>query len=384
MKSIYKTTSPEATMELGEQLAKHLEPGSVVLLFGDLGTGKTHFSKGVARGLEINETIKSPTFTYVNSYQITSEERLAESEELKQKSSPLHAHRSTLTALHHYDLYRLNPGDSSHSIGLEETLHDPTSIKLIEWADRLGDSLPQDYVRVDFKAGDVAHEICFEFHDSQVVPETLVEAFWKEWGTPMHVRDHCRQVMQVALQIGEAFVEQNILLNLILLQTAALLHDVARVCDFIDLDRSKFKEDVTEEKWERWLELRKIFSGQNHANIAFDFLSKLGYQKTAEIIRLHHSLTIIEEAEKFDHLETAIVYYADKRVKHDEIVSLAERFRDGRERYGDENDSAQKKLYAKVEKVCFELEKKLFEQVDLKPEDIQQVANLFDFNYPKT
>lgn len=357
-------------MELGSQLASRLKLGSVVLLYGDLGTGKTHFSKGLARGLGIEEIIKSPTFTYVNSYQITSGKGLAISGE--QERDLLVANHPPLTArLYHYDLYRLNPGDAFHSIGLDDTLNDPLAINLIEWADRLGENLPHEYIRVDFKAEADHHEIQIKFQEGEVISENLVETFWEEWLTPLHVRAHCKQVAKVAMQLGEAFIQKNILLDLNLLYTASLLHDMARVCDFKTMERANFQEEITEEKWEKWLKLRGQFSGQNHPDLAFQFLSERGYLKTAELIRLHNSLSILEEPEKFENLETALLYYSDKRVKHDEIVSLKERFRDGQERYGNHDDETQKDLYLEVEKNTFDLEKKLFEQIGLKPEEIQ-------------
>ena len=72
MKTIYKTRNPQQTIDLGIQLATRLIPGDSILLFGDLGSGKTHFVKGVAKGLGVNNTVKSPTFAYVNKYHLES------------------------------------------------------------------------------------------------------------------------------------------------------------------------------------------------------------------------------------------------------------------------------------------------------------------------
>ena len=75
LKAIYITKTPEETIELGKTLAYQLSGGDTVLLFGDLGTGKTHFTKGIASSLGITDKIKSPTFAYVNKYQIGSTRR---------------------------------------------------------------------------------------------------------------------------------------------------------------------------------------------------------------------------------------------------------------------------------------------------------------------
>ncbi|MDH5596567.1 MAG: tRNA (adenosine(37)-N6)-threonylcarbamoyltransferase complex ATPase subunit type 1 TsaE [Candidatus Peregrinibacteria bacterium] len=348
MKTVFKTRSPEETIELGIQLAARLKPGQAVLLFGELGAGKTHFTKGIAKGLGIDEMIKSPTFTYVNQYDLEGNLRF-----------------------YHYDLYRLNHGDEFFSIGLEDSLHNPHVINVIEWADRLAGLHPKEYVRVDFVGEVDHHEISFEFFDNGIAPEALVEKLWEDWTCPVHVRAHQKQVAKVALQIGRALNEKNILVDLNLLNTAALLHDMARVVDFLSLEKSKFDEEITDEKWSRWQDLRQQFKGMNHGDAAAGSLLEEGYNKTAEIIRLHRSTAILDEAEKFSLLEIAIVYYADKRVKHDEIVSLKERFHDGRERYGNHDNEEQKAIYLEVEKANEDLEKQLFSLINISPEDIK-------------
>ncbi|MBU0705959.1 tRNA (adenosine(37)-N6)-threonylcarbamoyltransferase complex ATPase subunit type 1 TsaE [Patescibacteria group bacterium] len=351
MKTIYQTKTPEKTIELGIQLAARLKPGATVLLFGDLGSGKTQFTKGIAKGLGISELIKSPTFTYVNKYDL--------------QTGP-----QTGPHFYHYDLYRLKHGEDYESIGLEETMHDDRSINVIEWADRMAGRHPATYIRVDFHSLADHHKIIFQFEDSEIVPDELVDKFWRDWVTPLHVRAHSKKVTDVCLQIGQALADKNILVNLSLLNTAGLLHDMARVCDFTELNRDKFHEEVTDDKWTKWLDLQKQFKGMNHADVACGALADDGYNKTAELVRLHNSLSILEEPEKFAYLEVAILFYADKRVKHDEIVSLAERFRDGRERHGKFDNLKTQTMFEEVEKRTFELEKQLFALISIKPEDI--------------
>ena len=335
-------------MELGMQLASRLKPGSTVLLFGDLGAGKTHFTKGIAKGLGITEIIKSPTFAYVNKYDL---------------AANLH--------FYHYDLYRLKQGDDFSSIGVEDTMHDPHSINIIEWADRLEGSFPKDHIRIDLKSGENHHEIAIKFEDSEIVDDELVEKYWDDFACPMHVRAHQKQVAKVGVQISQALLDANILVDINMVNTACLLHDMARVCDFKKLERESFPETITDDKWAKWLALREQFKGMNHGDIACGALLEDNYNKTAQLIRLHMSTSILSEPEKFSFLEIALVYYADKRVKHEEIVDLAERFRDGRERYGNDDNAEQKKLYENVESATFDLEKQLFSLIEIKPEDIK-------------
>jgi tRNA threonylcarbamoyladenosine biosynthesis protein TsaE len=108
----YLTTSPEATFELGRRFSTALEGGEVVLLSGDLGTGKTLFTKGLAAGLEIDEgDVTSPTFTLIN------------------------IHDGKLI-LYHVDLYRLDTVEWE-SLGLDEAIEDDDAVIVIEWGERL-------------------------------------------------------------------------------------------------------------------------------------------------------------------------------------------------------------------------------------------------------
>ncbi len=306
-----------------------------------------HDPVGFAKGLGIKGIIKSPTFAYVNKYEVQKD-----------------------INFYHYDLYRLEVGQDFESIGLEDTMHDIHSINVIEWADRMAGRCPKEYIRVDFRSLADHHEIVIKFEDSEIVPNELVDKFWEDWATPLHVRDHCKKVTELSLQIGQALVDKNILINLDMLNTAGLLHDMARVCDFQELDRNNFHEEITDEKWAKWVDLQKQFEGMHHADVACGALAEAGFNTTAELIRLHNSISILEEPEKLDYLEAAIIFYADKRVKHNEVVSLAERFRDGSERHGKFDNLKTRIMFEEVEKRTFELEKQLFSLIDLKPSQL--------------
>ncbi len=121
-----ETNSPFQTRALGQALGKRLYPGSVVALFGDLGSGKTCFSQGIALGLDVPKDIPvtSPTYTFINEYP------------------------GRLT-LYHMDLYRIkNPGDLDE-IGFYECV-EGHGASVIEWACRLHKNDLAGHVRVDF------------------------------------------------------------------------------------------------------------------------------------------------------------------------------------------------------------------------------------------
>lgn len=114
-----------ATKELGVVLARSLPPGTVILLEGDLGAGKTTLVQGIGQGLGISESIDSPTFTLINEY---FEGRIP---------------------LYHLDLYRLEPPEVAalHLESYWEGIETPLGIVAIEWAEKLRE-LPGQYLRI--------------------------------------------------------------------------------------------------------------------------------------------------------------------------------------------------------------------------------------------
>lgn len=114
----YITTDETETMELGQKMAGRLKKGDVLALIGDLGTGKTAFVKGLARGLSIHEPITSPTFTLVHSYE------------------------SPKMNLNHFDVYRISDEEELFEIGFEEYLY-AGELCVIEWADLIPNLLPE-------------------------------------------------------------------------------------------------------------------------------------------------------------------------------------------------------------------------------------------------
>ncbi|NIQ02643.1 MAG: tRNA (adenosine(37)-N6)-threonylcarbamoyltransferase complex ATPase subunit type 1 TsaE [Nitrospinaceae bacterium] len=107
------THSREETLALGEQLGKHLRPGDVLLLFGDLGSGKTTLTQGIAYGLGFPKTeyIRSPSFTLINEY-------------------------AGNLPIYHVDLYRIDSLEEIETLGLEEIFFG-AGVTLVEWPEKL-------------------------------------------------------------------------------------------------------------------------------------------------------------------------------------------------------------------------------------------------------
>ena len=125
----YLTHSPEETEQLGERLARLLKPGTVVAYTGDLGAGKTAFTRGLAKGLGVSDRVTSPTFTIVNEYE------------------------GGRLPLFHFDMYRLSSSDELYDIGWEDYLA-RGGVCAVEWSEIVRDALDADTIRVDLRRGE--------------------------------------------------------------------------------------------------------------------------------------------------------------------------------------------------------------------------------------
>lgn len=123
----YRTAGERETEELGERLGRRLSPGAVVAFTGDLGAGKTAFTRGLARGLGIPGRVTSPTFTIVNEYE------------------------GGRLPLFHFDLYRLGGSDELFDIGWEDYLR-RGGVCAVEWSEKVSDAL-EGCIRVDIRRG---------------------------------------------------------------------------------------------------------------------------------------------------------------------------------------------------------------------------------------
>jgi tRNA threonylcarbamoyladenosine biosynthesis protein TsaE len=126
------STSPEQTQGVGAALGALVRPGDVILLTGDLGAGKTQFTKGVARALGVSQAVTSPTFNLMHEY--TGVEGMT---------------------LRHFDLYRLEDAEELDDIDYFGLLEED-AVSVVEWGDRFPSALPLDYLLV-----------AIELHDEQ-------------------------------------------------------------------------------------------------------------------------------------------------------------------------------------------------------------------------
>lgn len=152
-----KTFSEKETSRTGEILGELLQGGELICLNGDLGTGKTAFTGGIAKALGISGYVTSPTFTLVNEY-------------------------NGRLCLYHFDVYRIADSEEMFEIGFEEYL-ESKGVIVIEWAARIKDILPDEFIRIDLhkelNEGTDIRRIELYFEGEKY--KGLKELFWRKY-----------------------------------------------------------------------------------------------------------------------------------------------------------------------------------------------------------
>lgn len=123
---IIESFKEEDTFEIGKGLGEEAGPGQVICLFGDLGTGKTVFTKGFAKGLGITTHVNSPTFTIL---QVYDEGRIP---------------------LYHFDVYRIDDVEEMYEVGFDDYIYGD-GVSLIEWANIIEEILPEDRITINIE-----------------------------------------------------------------------------------------------------------------------------------------------------------------------------------------------------------------------------------------
>ena len=118
----FVVTTVEETYKIGELIGALVNSGDIICLIGDLGTGKTHLTKGIAKGLGIEDHVTSPTFTIVNEY-------------------------TGRLKLYHFDVYRVNDPDEIEAIGFDEYIFSD-AVSIIEWANYIEELIPPNNLTI--------------------------------------------------------------------------------------------------------------------------------------------------------------------------------------------------------------------------------------------
>ena len=116
----FKTVTPEDMMNVGKKIGALLKGGDIVLLYGEMGSGKSTLVKGIAEALGVKETANSPTFTIMNVYD---------------------TNKDNIKKLVHVDTYRLKDQQDLEEVGINEYMNDKDCICIFEWPDKLGNMM---------------------------------------------------------------------------------------------------------------------------------------------------------------------------------------------------------------------------------------------------
>lgn len=136
-----KTRSAKETEILGEKLAKILKGNEIIALYGDLGAGKTHFTKGLCKGLDIYDGVSSPTFSMVNEY-------------------------NGKYKIYHFDMYRIKSFDDLYSIGFFDYIDN--GILVIEWSENIDSILPENTIKIRFEYSKNTNERVITFESEGI------------------------------------------------------------------------------------------------------------------------------------------------------------------------------------------------------------------------
>ena len=129
------SNSPAETEKIGEKLAQSLNGTEVIALFGGLGMGKTAFTRGLCRGLGVDDGVSSPTFALVNEY-------------------------SGKVNIYHFDMYRVTTWDDLYSTGFFDYID--TGVLVIEWSENIEGALPDNALKITISRGENDDQRIFE------------------------------------------------------------------------------------------------------------------------------------------------------------------------------------------------------------------------------
>lgn len=297
----------ESTRSAGVSLASSLYRTDITIGFtGELGSGKTTFLQGFLKGLGVSGTVTSPTYALEQRYDLRNSQFALRTSEVL-----------------HIDLYRLDPEKT------DEFLHssdEHTGIRCIEWIDR--SSFEPD-ILIDLQEKDAGRMLTVEFNDIPLPEVSVIEQWREEIVLPERVCQHCDAVAAHAKKLGEMLMDRGIVFRPQATEVSALVHDLLRFIDFVPGAGHGPDEDSTPYQWEYW---KKKYDGMGHEAACADLLRERGYPELASIVAVHGCT--LPSPDRIT-TEQKLLFYADKCLKNDEIVTPEERFEDFRKRYAD-------------------------------------------------
>ncbi|HLD63733.1 MAG TPA: tRNA (adenosine(37)-N6)-threonylcarbamoyltransferase complex ATPase subunit type 1 TsaE [Candidatus Peribacteraceae bacterium] len=300
----------EMTQRCGASLARSLYSKPLdCYLSGELGTGKTTFVRAFLQALGSADVVTSPTYALEQRYRI---ERFTEAI--------------------HLDLYRLVPKQARELLSQSD---DHAGLRCIEWSERLDETASkQPGIHLRFQEEGDGRRLNAEFLDVAFPDDQTIAAWQKEFQLPENVIKHCNAVAAFALHLSEILLKRGEMVRPQALRAAALAHDLLRFVDF-RLGAGPEGSTYIKQQTTLWEGVRNHY-GEGHEEAVSRFLTEKGFPAIARIVRTHGA-RVSPEADAT--IEQYLLYYADKRLAGDTVVSVHERFADFNLRYSNGQES---------------------------------------------
>ena len=198
-------------------------------------------------------------------------------------------------------------------------------------------------------------------------------AILAEYHVPLHIISHSKVVAKLAVFLAQRLNENGEVVDVALLEGACLLHDLLRVHDFKESDYNRFEQNLPEEEKAKWQQIRAKYKACSHEDAAHDIL-KEQYPSLALTIKRHRYMALLSKKDRPDTWEEKLLYYADKRVMHDKIMSLQQRLAEGHKRNMHLHGLAEQSKIntSKVDPLIYEMEKEIFEKIGLDPLEVTE------------
>lgn len=187
-----------------------------------------------------------------------------------------------------------------------------------------------------------------------------------QYNVPRHIVGHCEVAAKLAGFIAQTLKEKGTDIDIDLVDRACLLHDVMRVCDFTESGFEKFLQSLSEDNKIKWKDLHSKYKDTVHEKAAYDIL-KQQYPVLASVVKKHRYMSLLSREDKPATWEEKIVYYADKRVMHEKIVSLKERLEEGHKRNAHQHgtETLSRINTAMVDPMIYKLEDEISEKAGM-------------------
>lgn len=201
--------------------------------------------------------------------------------------------------------------------------------------------------------------------------EKQLQNLLKKFRVPSHIRAHMEKVAMLAGWLGSELKKKGQEIDVIRLRQACLLHDLVKMCEIKQID-GPLLATATAVNLSIWKNLAKKYAKVGHVKAASEILAAIGERKLAKIILKHRFDALIDplHSERPSTWEEKLLYYADKRVLHDKIVTLKVRLKDGSKRYSKRNKANANNPV--LDKAVYTLENEICLAAGIKPEQLSE------------